>query len=227
MGIFQFKPYYLSFLFILLHCTSPSDKPGTETDQDVVDSSAENGRLPGASEINTIREAGSNQLGGSWDYLVGKRWYVLLKDAADGRRKYIEPSCLSTTGLLEFYGKKSIEKLLVGAGQDALYYKVQSTKKSETSLTIELAKMSLGEPSPGPTEEMVITKWESEGSSGRTTISVKIDDVNDLLLGYYPDSIVALNQEALVYIADENDLFPYLRDQALFSKLPCEEEEEY
>ncbi len=164
-------------------------------------------------------ESGQNVEG--WEYLLNKRWYVLLKDSVDGKRKYIEPACLSTTALLEFSGEGTIEKLNIGAGQDMLEYVVRSIQNSEAGLSIKFSRTS-----EGKSQGLTITPSEVMADSERDLISVESKDINELLLGYYPENIVELNKQALEYIADENELMSYLRENNLLDKLPCEEEEE-
>jgi hypothetical protein len=144
----------------------------------------------------------------------------LLKDSKGTQRKYIEPACLSTTGLLEFRGEDKIDKLFIGAGQDGLIYEVQSIDKVVSGLNIACRNGSTN-------LKIAVEKTGQMQDSDRMLITVKTSEIDDLLLGYYPENILQLNKVELVYIADENNLSDFLKKKGLYSKLDCEEQEEY
>lgn len=158
----------------------------------------------------------SNTISKNWEFLLDSRWYILLKDSINGQRKYIEPACLSTSGFIGFRGEGGLEKLVIGCGQDVLEFKIISIEKHSLTLKINYADNG----------RIEIVDIESTEKYPYKRITVRIKNIDELLLGYYPDNILALNKLDVVYTIDKNGNFEFLRENGLYTKLHCDEEEE-
>lgn len=162
----------------------------------------------------------------SWEFLLGERWYALLKDSANGKRKHLVPACLSEGGAIEFIGERSIQELLLICGQDAATFKDFSIQASNDILKINMEE----------NDEILslrIKRTQTDSIPLVQAIIVETDQLNKLFHSYYPDSILALNDGGIVYITDsvkisdtfyQSTTYQYLSNNGLYRQLPCPED---
>lgn len=170
------------------------------------------------SELSSAKT--SNQNIGNWKFLLDSRWAILLKDSVNGQSKYIQPACLSTSGHIGFAGK--LDLLNISCGQDGVDYKITSIENKNSSLIIEYSKS-------GRNGEIEIFNTENFKNLPYKQITVRVTDIEDLLLGYYPNNILELNRQEVTYIStnESREVYKILKEHGLYSKLPCDEEDEY
>lgn len=162
----------------------------------------------------------SNQNLENWEYLYDSEWYIMLKDSINGQRKYIEPACLSSSGSIEFRGTGELKEVIIACGQDAVVYNITSVENNKSSLRIEFSNN-------GGNGKIEIISTERSEKHPHKQITIRVKNIDDLLLGYYPDNILEINKDESVYIQKEEGTFNFLKKNGLYSKLPCDEEDEY
>ncbi len=153
------------------------------------------------------------------DVLLASRWYVLLKSPGEETQKYIEPSCLSTTAFLEFKGEDTPKEIIIGCGQDAMAYNIVSIDEKESSFGIVFDKNRVE-------TTLKVVYGETSEKYPFPQLKVSIANIDELLLGYYPETLLKANSGEVFYIADTPGTVAFLKANALYDKLPCEEEME-
>lgn len=153
------------------------------------------------------------------DVLLASRWYVLLKSPGEETQKYIEPSCLSTTAFLEFKGENTPEEIIIGCGQDAIPYNIVSIDEKESSFGIVFDKN-------GVETTFKVVYNETSEKYPFPQLKVSIANIDELLLGYYPETLLKVNSGEILYVIDTQETSDFLKANALYDKLPCEEEME-
>lgn len=162
-----------------------------------------------------------NQTIENWEFLLDSRWFVLLKDSVNGQSKYIEPACLSSSGSIDFGFAGKLEELRIGCGQDGVDYSITSIENNKSSLIIEYGKN-------GGNGKIEIFNTENFKNLSYRQITVRVTEIDDLLLGYYPNDILELNKQEVTYITSDKgrEMFDTLTEHGLYSRLPCDDEDE-
>lgn len=192
----------LTIILIAISCTqNKTERKSTEQQEPI---------------SQALTDITSNENMEEWKYLLDSRWYILLKDSVNGQNKYIEPACLSTSGFIEFLGKDTLDKLIIGCGQDVSEFNIRSIEKDKLNLEINY----------GSNQKIKISSAKSSKKYINRQIRIQVENIDNLLFGYYSESLLELNRKEAIYIADGEELFNNLQGLGLYSKLPCDQEEE-
>lgn len=216
------KTFYI-IIFILLVSCSPekksSEKMNNEENEEVV--------VEVSSNKSVEEKTNKLVLADNWKFLLGKRWYSLLRVTANGPRKYIEPACLSDGGAIEFIGEEVLSELMVICGQDASALNNFSVQASKDTLKIDFDEN-------GEKFSFLINRFNLDTLSHLQAVMVRTNQLNRLFHSYYPDSILELNKDGIVYLTDSNitdgnffksRTYQYLQENKLYDKLACPDEQ--
>ncbi|HRK54064.1 MAG TPA: hypothetical protein PK185_09115 [Cyclobacteriaceae bacterium] len=155
-------------------------------------------------EVNSSNE--NKQIENKTDisFLIGKRFQALFITPSSNISRYIEPACLSDGPSLSF----EEDEVIFRCGQDAISHMIHSSIKKGNDYSLRLDK------------NLVLTLEYIE-SEPFDFITIKLSDMNELFMGYYPDSIISTNSDSIQMALWTNDTRGKLEREARYTALEC------
>lgn len=157
---------------------------------------------PASLIIDTINESEQNE--NDLTLLTGKTFYALLLTPNSDTCKYIEPPCLSDGPSIRFHN----DEIVLACGQDAVGYKLKLTTRKDQNFSFDLGNSLL--------LDIEYVKNESFDF-----INVKLNNMDELFMGYYPDSIVSTNSDRIQMVLWTTETRETLNKEGRYTTLEC------